>query len=252
MNNECKDCTNTKCKYCYSNNPLQCFECPNEYPILFEKECWDVCPNGSYKSDNTCKRCTSPCETCSSDAKCLTCMVGFDYNPTTKTCIKKCENNNAFVNGKCVPCTFKNNCLICNPDKLEECKKCDKNMFLYNGVCVIVCPRGTFTSGSNCINCLEGCAKCPNSTQCNECSKDGNQKYLYKKKECIPICRQGQYVKNYECIDCNNKKCEICNEDNTNKCLKCPKNSYLYNGECIDDCPDGTWADENSLECKSN
>jgi hypothetical protein len=80
-------------------------------------------------------------------------------------------------------------------------------------------------------NCSENCKKCSNSETCDE-------------------CEDGYNIINGKCGKCY-VNCERCSDFNGNEdiqhCTKCKKKLYFFNetgeGNCLDDCPIGTYND---------
>ena len=93
------------------------------------------------------------------------------------------------------------------------------------------------------------------NTENNQCVPDCsniNYKYDYLSK-CYNICPIGTYNDNYICKDCH-KDCLTCDKpadlNNTN-CKSClDKNKYLKFGNCVDDCINGFYTEENYLNNK--
>lgn len=95
----CSQCSDINtCTKCY--NPAyyliaeQCIsQCPNTYYTYEEfKKCVEICPSGSYSDDvlHQCFSCQSPCETCTSNILCLTCLSGFFYDMLSDQCKTSC------------------------------------------------------------------------------------------------------------------------------------------------------------------
>lgn len=83
--------------------------------------------------------------------------------------------------------------------------------------------------------------------QCvRDCSTTSNNKYLYGSK-CYTICPEGTYTNNLICEDCHSdcKKCENPPTlDNTN-CQACLEPKFLKYGNCVTNCLNGYYLDEN-------
>ena len=91
----------------------------------------------------------------------------------------------------------------------------------------------------------------------NECVTDCrstlNNKYNYKNK-CYTICPSGTYNKsNIECADCHPdcKTCEKSYDKKSTNCKSClSPDRYLKSGNCVSECTNGFYYDENDISIK--
>ena len=68
---------NSDCLVCSATNISQCTQC-NSVTFLYEYDCYDVCPNGTYVSGVQCFDCDPSCVICTgSPSPCSECQVGF-------------------------------------------------------------------------------------------------------------------------------------------------------------------------------
>ena len=88
------------------------------------------------------------------------------------------------------------------------------------------------------------------NTQNNQCVDNCqgiNYKYDYLSK-CYEFCPEGTYNDSYVCKDCH-PDCKTCDEKediNSSNCKSClSKDKYLKFGNCVDECINGYYPDEN-------
>lgn len=180
----CAKCTQASCGDCSSVNHTSCLNCKDTFflkapalRVLQAKE----------PADSVCTACISPCATCTSATKCLTCLAGFRFDTATTAC-QKCPNN-------CNECTT----------SATFCNKCAKNF--------------TTTADGKCIKCFAGCKTCSTADTCSECLLAGFGPDAAKKK-----CEK---CTDTNCAACatDNTKCTACAPgfglDTAGKCAKC-------------------------------
>ena len=252
-------CSQNLCSsYCvnglYTNQNNFCHLCEH---FIFKSTCVLECPDEYYNSSNqVCDICDSSCETCVGpfNNSCSGCKgntplfnstynlnysinIGFcicnGYNLSSK-CVSKCPNQYYLKdNYTCEECD--NSCEICVGPFNNSCSGCKGNTPLFNstynlnysiniGFCI--CNRYNFSS--QCVS------KCP------------NQYYLKD---------------NNTCEECDNS-CETCFGPFNNNCTKCKDNltysgdyssnmgfcicdGYLLNSQCLIQCPDQYYFNEN-------
>ena len=118
------------------------------------------------------------------------------------------------------------------------------------------CAKNTYQDGEYCLTCSYPCQECygPGSDQCYT--------YLPGSTE-NRLCPEGETFLSFGCVNCVLENCNVCDQD-VNKCDTClttcalcdnnasppqcqqctfESNLVLYQGECIDSCPPGTYAD---------
>ena len=135
-NSLCVECSSTTCTKClmtnlYTQGAHCVYSCSSGYYIYTtaansttQNTCVQTCPSGSFAlaSNLSCVACTSPCSTCSSQTKCLSCVSAFFltsdgqclatcpyqyYGQTLTLTCQKCV-------GRCNTCLDQTRCLSCN------------------------------------------------------------------------------------------------------------------------------------------
>jgi len=165
---KCTSCT-SPCSSCLSST--NCTDCAQDY-YLFESQCMQYCPNGSYAVNASgiieCLNCSTSCSTCSSSASnCTTC------SNSTYLLNNSCVNSTGCSNG-----TFANSavnmCSSCNSScsscsNSSNCSSCASGFYLNIALaqCVSTCPNGTF-EGTNSTTMINQCLNCDSS--CRTCS----------------------------------------------------------------------------------
>ena len=96
------------------------------------------------------------------------------------------------------------------------------------------CNEGYFFENYQCKKCIDNCKTCNNNDTCNSCFS-------------------GYILENNLCNKCNHncKECFASSFNDTKQnCLSCKNDTkVLYNNNCVDECPDNFYKDENK-ECK--
>ena len=101
------------------------------------------------------------------------------------------------------------------------------------------CPMGTYLESDN------SCNICNNLTCPIECDET---KY-YLNFTCLDQCPENCFVENNNnCKVCDNS-CKTCNQASNKNCLSCSYPKYLYNGECLLDCPQYYYKNNESHIC---
>lgn len=235
---DCQPCKNRGCKKCDDSidqcsecidgfypsptdkaNIYDCIKCPNDCKSCSKNQqgqmtCND-CNNGFYLDNGICKKCESPCATCTNKNTCLSCANGFLFDGTS-SCSNKCSDE----------------CLTCesNPNKCTSCK------------------AGYILSGTKCVQCFEGCKTCEEQWGefgCMDCFDGYYIQYTMEGKRCSKC--------NDECATCistDEKGCSSCapgyfftqmNTDPyrpyTGKCESCGKDES-HCQLCIENCND--------------
>lgn len=106
---------------------------------------------------------------------------------------------------------------------------------------------GYYLSGTDCINCPNGCTKCSSETQCSEC----HNSFIMKNTMCEKCIENCEYCNqdNGECYQCyegymlsdNKKECSGCPEslcvecklDDPHFCLRCSIGFDAVDGVCV-------------------
>lgn len=147
----CSECSSAvSCNLCLEPYYIQMIECVEECDPGFYKNsrsCVLTCPTDTYpvRSSYTCNPCESPCETCTSQTSCLSCLPGFFLDETS--CVTECITAETFTNltsGKCEPCP--NPCTTCEVIGTNDtqwsvnCVGCGVGYLLSEGSCTYICP----------------------------------------------------------------------------------------------------------------
>ena len=150
------------------------------------------------------------CEKCDGSKntlKCIKCKIGYELIDN-RCYIPKCELGK---NEKCLTC---NNIT----GKEDECSKCNDGYYLStrNSLNKKICSRCN----------IDGCKKCDNSGNCQECNKYYK---AFKNQDngeitnCIPLCELGRDNK---CLTCNERK------GHESECGRCNEGYKLINDKC--------------------
>jgi len=216
------------CLTCYGNLNTECKSCNSQMNAILQNE-------------NTCQ-----------------CKAGYFYDEATASCLE-CSNLCKECKG---PAFY--DCLLCN-------KKTSIPVEGSPNKCVASCEVGfykDYTDQPICksifnsfgeylkLGCHSDCKSCigKNSYDCTECS-NSNQMMLNGK--CTYDCGPGYYASpsriclsifsNYKIfIDCH-ESCLECKTGSLSGCTKCRLGKFLVNGQCVDQCPIGTY--QNITEC---
>ncbi|ELP86826.1 protein serine/threonine kinase, putative [Entamoeba invadens IP1] len=231
---DCDDsCSEKQCNkdsgYCISclagsiNNFKTCLICSGGTFANAETNTCDFCPAGTYSKDGS-----IVCVTCEEN------MYSLEKSDKCTHCNDKCKTCNK-TNGKCVTCVSGYSLDI-------------------SGICII-CPIGTYSLDSQCIECDNGhyqnkegqniCIPC--NISCSSCGKtDGN---------CFD-CKPGYGFINDKCLICEDKEYS---EGGTSPCTPCPivcENCIRESGVCTS-CQPGykeitNNGNKNCVSCSSN
>jgi hypothetical protein len=240
----CTSCKIKGCIQCLPGKPDTCNTCQFDR-IKFKNKCITTCPDGFYKSSNECKACSTDCLKCENENTCTVCQEGFlNYNGT---CLEECPMGWIPTdNNTCVKCN-QDDCEVCNPANLEICMKCKDGLVKYKDRCERACPNGTYKKDDICINCNSNCEICEDAKTCVKClfelRKLGN--------DCVTRCPEGYVDDGTTCQQCSDMNCLTCNP--LNICQKCNSKTFLDKTKdaCFSNCPEGTYANLMTRECKS-
>ena len=287
---ECGPCNYFYSEYPYKFlNGTKCLNSPPDNSEIYDEELNILICREGYRlvDDISCEKvikCYNTCLTCEEEPideykqNCLTCKEGYLFEDGN--CLLNCSEGFEEVDNKCRNCynticedfiTNSCDCLQCKDkyylkekncyecelecktcfNNSNNCTSCYDNSFLYNGQCFectnnckeedsdsckcLSCYDKYFFENYQCIKCDKICKTCNNSYTCNSCFN-------------------GYVLENNYCIACN-KNCKECfasspNDDEQN-CLSCQNiTKVLYKNNCIDECPDEFYEDENK-ECKA-
>ena len=244
-----------KDQICYPCSTKNCISCPNNVctqciPQFYvnrlnniEEQCSPTCSQGYYPNEKShfCEKCKYGCKTCSNNSTCLTCLDNFFRYKDI--CVRPCPDKMTPNDGACVPCTQKS-CNSCSINEPSHCVNCQPPMLRYLGTCQENCPLGTYNNSYVCEDCDPKCDECSSKDYCLDC-KDG---YVRENGICKDICSPGYVKIGEECIACQNERCKACSID-LHTCFECYNEKFLYNGDCYEECPIGTYPDEDTKKC---
>lgn len=169
-------------------------------PYIFSSPvCLNQCDPGYYKSGFTCVQCSPPCQYCTSEFTCTSCVAGqYLYG---SRCVGQCDPGMTVVNG--------NQCLVCNPTcktcssaNFSYCLSCYNSVYLYNGTCSISCPLGSYREGVNfiCIGCTSPCKDCQSVNFCDSCV---NPLHVLENGQCLMMCTTPLINVSSVCVSCS-------------------------------------------------
>ena len=258
-NKTCEKC-NYSCSICSSYN--SCVKCKDDINyVLYKEECLENCPEGTIKqkkiSDNVednrykCSPCTNNCKTCYERTDfCTSCSNGLIlYN---NECKLVCPKGTVFNGETCIDCPV--GCSECNlliDSNKFICNSCNIDYILIdNSICKIKQKEclniNEFLNENNfqCEECDTSCLNCiDNKFNCTKCTLD---KSLNNGK-CVSSC-EASYVSEFAddldtnlCNKCQDNNCLICKSSINSNCQKCKEGLILYKGECILQCPLGSY-----------
>ena len=240
--NTCQNCDNT-CATCSAGTSLDCITCPdgsfysngicllcsgcetcdttetnclscNSSTYLINNACVDTCPSGTWpQSDNTCQNCDGLCQTCSAG--------------TSHDCLS-CFDGNYLIGSQCALCS--SICETCDTNS-TNCLSCNSGTFLLGSNCITPCPDNTWADSvtNACQLCDSSCSTCQDGTSmgCLSCSTG--------------------FLSNNQCLPCSTP-CNSCQTTSTT-CTSCTGIYYYYLNQCVQNCPDGFYADSSSNTC---
>ena len=241
LNGKCVKCNINFCLKCDLSLKI-CRKCKEGY-LLNKGKCYENCPQGTFIESNNCNKCPFPCRNCLKRENCIDCED--DYILYNGQCVDKCESGNIEVNRQCLECKVKN-CEKCD-HRLENCNRCKADLYLFRGECYRHCPDKFYVEDGMCNECKEFCLQCTTGYDCSKCQAG---KVLFKNSLCLDNCPEGFINVDSKCIKCI-LGCKRCRKDNYNFCTSCKKPLFLYQGECLEQCPIGTYNFENKY-CERN
>ena len=205
------------CLACFGTKDSQCISC-FERMLLLEGSCINECPNGTYRTENTCNRCHESCAECSGpDAdQCLSCP--FENFLQSNHCVKTCPIGSfGDPKGVCLQCP--SDCLDCSVSNI--CTLCSNGYYIMtDGNCVSECPLGFVAkiSTHSCLPCPANCEKCSEPSSCLKCADTFS--YYEPNRSCLTRCPDGFFTDpNGICTPCKTP-CSTCSDSPSN-CLGC-------------------------------
>lgn len=213
--------------------------------------------------------CEDPCEECSdgNPSYCFSCNPDgqkYVYQIGVPLCEEYCPVGQVIVlmsdevHYKCAYCEYP--CQECKDDT-STCTKClsyaeDNVLQIDRESCSDTCPKGQIkelyaAESYRCDSCLAPCETCVESkTLCTSCltSSIYNVKQI-DSNSCAKNCPDGQYIVQTDIL--GHKECRKCHDscskcENEVTCLSC-KDGWVWGsaeGECIESCAEGFYADE--------
>ena len=253
------------------------------YGHCFDGAC--VCDDG-YVTPEGCGggECTCSQQSCAAD--CLGCVPGASTctscDPKGATpllsdgrCIEGCPTGTfEDASGACLACA--GTCSSCEGPAATQCTACDPigvNAFLQDGACLLSCSAGYSADLYRvCHKCHADCLTCsgPKASQCTSCLYNvclkstcpSTVKPLLAGTSCVSACEDGKFaLTNGTCGACH-PACQICKAGPANtQCVDptpttaftsadCAVGATRAGGACNLPCPDGTWPQGASGECR--
>ncbi|KAL4440935.1 hypothetical protein ABPG74_009348 [Tetrahymena malaccensis] len=264
----CSKCSQAECQQCregYIKINNKCFPC-NQNNCLDQINCTVdcYCEKGYFYKQNekidksNCQKCDLQCELCTENkSKCIACKI---IDPQNKdNCLDSCPIGYFQKEKNCIPCTnFDSNCSQCNT---VECLKCKQEFDLINKSCHQKCQSNQFRNPElNCQQCHMSCSTCSGSLE-TDCITCINSVSFNDIKIC-QICDKGYFYNqlnspqngNFDPQNCQkcDPQCLECHKQ-SNACLKCKINDPLIKSNCLAQCPDRYYQQDNICkQCQSN
>ncbi|KCV68134.1 TKL protein kinase [Fonticula alba] len=144
--------------------------------------------------------------------------------------------------GLCAPA-----CRHCFGPGPDQCHDCSFHLPSSPGACLEACPQGlTPDPVSGACECPEGCDLCQAITD------PGPGSGTYICTACLPgFGLSADHNPRPECLPCHGTCSECERPDDMHACTGCPAGSYLHDGQCVGDCPAGTWPDADGPSCRA-
>ncbi|XP_041465657.1 proprotein convertase subtilisin/kexin type 5-like isoform X2 [Lytechinus variegatus] len=246
-----------------------CTVCQDEYIVYFGecvKESDMACPINQFivsfnaEGTATCAPCDPTCGTClgPEPTDCVTC-VSEDYHFQGSRCVQDCEPGKYKddILKECYDCHP--TCQTCDAGSSLDCTSCIDGMELSqtnsHGMCQFGCPQGTYLSDNVCTPCEDrNCFTCfmheEQGTTQNKCLTCDLGYFLTGTGNCVKNCPEHTYeyiledaIEGNECRSCH-ESCVSCNGPGPNSCTSCFDEMVLARGECMWDCQEGYYPDE--------
>ncbi|XP_039266636.2 proprotein convertase subtilisin/kexin type 6-like isoform X2 [Styela clava] len=223
--------------------------------------CEPSCPAGTFllSYESGCSFCHPSCLECTgqSQQQCTAC--GDKMVLHKRRCIEYCPKKHYIDESKSKPsCKLcHQSCKSCDGPLSTNCLSCNADYVLLNGECRRICRDGwryKLDRWNDIIQRRKRNTVCPQF--CEKCQSDICTK-------CIP----GKYLMNGTCVDYNEcglgkfssdltNSCEECREtcincDSMDDCLLCEDEYFEYAGSCLEMCPDMTYVQRGTNQCRS-
>ncbi|XP_039614478.1 extracellular matrix protein FRAS1 isoform X1 [Polypterus senegalus] len=239
----------------FHEGPCRECECRDSQVMCYQKIC-PVCPVGSLTVSTEgeccphCKpvKCHSDCLTCSQNPEhCEICM-DEQMKLQNGDCVQTCDSG-FYESGRiCKAC--KETCATCLNE--FECESCEEGLWMKYGKCVPDCGEGFYADYRGyCSPCYESCLSCsgPSEKDCLSCV---HPLHYLKGGSCVTDCGPKFYSILGICFACD-VSCLTCYPDGP-KCLSCPLGKALHQGNCVFQCPPGSYQNSvgRCVDCHSS
>uniref|UniRef100_A0A8C6F9P2 Proprotein convertase subtilisin/kexin type 5 n=1 Tax=Monodon monoceros TaxID=40151 RepID=A0A8C6F9P2_MONMO len=235
----------SSCKTCHGSATL-CTSCPKG-TYLLAQTCVPSCPQGMWPSvrSGSCENCTEDCASCSGANLCKKCQTQPDHPLFLHQgrCYTRCPEGFYAEDGACERCSP--SCRTCEGNA-TNCHSCERGLVLDHGVCRETCPERHVAVEGVCKHCPEMCQDCIHEKICKECMPES---FLYK-DTCHQSCPSHFYADAQHCVPCH-EDCLECSGPSMDDCDLCAEASLvLYDGQCLEECPEGTYFEKETKVCK--
>ncbi|KAH0576101.1 Cysteine-rich membrane protein 2 [Spironucleus salmonicida] len=216
----CSECTSKRsCSRCLPDHNFinkVCQKCPENCTNCEDNKCYE-CVEGYRAIDDVCQPCPESCKKCSSHQECQICKDGYLLDMKSNTCTL-CKAN-------CRACSSKDVCGLCKDHHDLVGGECVPSECNTNNLCGPTQFCDAKSTGSTCVNCMEGCDSCNTLEVCSRCST-------------------GYLKKDNRCLKCS-QNCQQCSAaDTCDECLDGYR--FTTDDQCVKDqctsirgCPDG-------------
>ncbi|XP_062140559.1 furin-like protease 2 isoform X2 [Drosophila sulfurigaster albostrigata] len=205
--------------------------------------------NGSGDNKLIMYSCDAECGTLGCYGRGPTQCVACSHYRLDNTCVSRCPPR-SFPNqvGICWPCH--DSCETCAGAGPDSCLTCaPAHLHVTDlAVCVQNCPDGYFEDMKNrtCVPCEPNCASCQDRPEfCTSC----DHHLVMHENKCYSACPLDSYeTEENKCAYCHSS-CATCNGATENDCITCRPSRYAWQNKCLNNCPEGHYADKKRLEC---
>ncbi|XP_030564588.1 furin-like protease 2 isoform X4 [Drosophila novamexicana] len=193
--------------------------------------------------------CDAECDSLGCYGRGPTQCVACSHYRLDNTCVSRCPPR-SFPNqvGICWPCH--DSCETCAGAGPDSCLTCaPAHLHVTDlAVCLQVCPDGYFEDVKNrtCVPCEPNCASCQDRPEyCTSC----DHHLVMHENKCYSACPLNTFeTEENKCTYCHSS-CATCNGATENNCITCRPSRYAWQNKCLNNCPDGFYADKKRLEC---
>ncbi|XP_073717143.1 extracellular matrix organizing protein FRAS1 [Misgurnus anguillicaudatus] len=247
----CLSCHDS-CSSCKGAGPQDCLTCSDPSHLLKDGFCVNHCGPGYYASQGSCYACDPSCVTCQPGSpRCMSCPAGHALHHGK--CKAQCPPQHYKDNhGRCQACH--SSCASCSGPSVSQCISCPRSLILNQGQCVESCGEGLFSRGGHCHRCHVSCRACvgPDFSDCIRCVKPEEvlqpQNGHVSHGSCMSACRPQHYLDpDRTCRGCHTS-CSDCTGGNFQNCTSCVQPSVLHQGQCLNKCPNGFFAQDRTCQ----